>query len=579
MERRLAAILAADVAGYSRLMAGDEAETLARLQRLRADLIEPKIREFRGNIVGSAGDSLLVEFTSALNAVECAIQMQASLASENAGLPEDQRMSFRMGVNLGDVIAEGSTIYGDGVNIAARLEKLAEAGGVCIGRSVYEQVKGKVSYGFDDLGIQRVHNLPDPIQAYRLQVTAKGRSIRTALPLPDKPSIAVLPFENLSGDREQEYFADGIVEEIITALSRFRQLFVIARNSSFTYKGRAVDVKQVGRELGVRYVLEGSVRKAANRLRITGQLIDTSTGAHLWADRFEGALENIFELQDQVTSSVVGAISPKLEQAEIERTRRKPTENLDAYDYYLRGLSGVHQWTKDSTEDALSNFYRAIELDSNFAVAYGMAARTFALRKGGGWLAPDNVPEAARLALRAVELGKDDAVALGTAGMALSFVVGDHEYGKALTDRAVVLNPNFAWGWLFSGWVRLWLGEPHEVIDRVARAMRLNPSDPHSQTVYHAMAIAHFFADRYSEAASWAEMAMREKPNFVRPFCVAAASYALAGQDENARAAMARVRQIDPDLRLSDARELFPMKRTEDRFKWVNGLRLAGLPE
>jgi len=579
MERRLAAILAADVAGYSRLMAGDEAETLARLQRLRADLIEPKIREFRGNIVGSAGDSLLVEFTSALNAVECAIQMQASLASENAGLPEDQRMSFRMGVNLGDVIAEGSTIYGDGVNIAARLEKLAEAGGVCIGRSVYEQVKGKVSYGFDDLGIQRVHNLPDPIQAYRLQVTAKGRSIRTALPLPDKPSIAVLPFENLSGDREQEYFADGVVEEIITALSRFRQLFVIARNSSFTYKGRAVDVKQVGRELGVRYVLEGSVRKAANRLRITGQLIDTSTGAHLWADRFEGALENIFELQDQVTSSVVGAISPKLEQAEIERTRRKPTENLDAYDYYLRGLSGVHQWTKDSTEDALSNFYRAIELDSNFAVAYGMAARTFALRKGGGWLAPDNVPEAARLALRAVELGKDDAVALGTAGMALSFVVGDHEYGKALTDRAVVLNPNFAWGWLFSGWVRLWLGEPHEVIDRVARAMRLNPSDPHSQTVYHAMAIAHFFADRYSEAASWAEMAMREKPNFVRPFCVAAASYALAGQDENARAAMARVRQIDPDLRLSDARELFPMKRTEDRFKWVNGLRLAGLPE
>jgi adenylate cyclase len=579
MERRLAAILAADVAGYSRLMAGDEAETLARLHRLRADLIEPKIREFRGNIVGSAGDSLLVEFTSALNAVECAIQMQASLASENAGLPEDQRMSFRMGVNLGDVIAKGSTIYGDGVNIAARLEKLAEAGGVCIGRSVYEQVKGKVSYGFDDLGIQRVHNIPDPIQAYRLQVTAEGRSIRTALPLPDKPSIAVLPFENLSGDREQEYFADGVVEEIITALSRFRQLFVIARNSSFTYKGRAVDVKQVGRELGVRYVLEGSVRRAGNKLRITGQLIDSSTGSHLWADRFDGPLEDIFDLQDQVTASVVSAISPKMEQAEIERTGRKLTENLDAYDYYLRGLAGVHQWTKESTEDALSNFYRAIELDSNFAVAYGMAARTYALRKGGGWLERENVQETARLARRAAELGKDDAVALGTAGMALSFVVGDHDYGKALTDRAIALNPNFAWAWLFSGWVRLWLGEPDEVIDRVARAMRLNPSDPHSQTVYHAMAIAHFFADRYSEAASWAEMAMREKPNFVRPFCVAAASYALAGQDENARAAIARVRQIDPDLRLSGARELFPMKRPEDRSKWVNGLRLAGLPE
>jgi tetratricopeptide (TPR) repeat protein len=290
-------------------------------------------------------------------------------------------------------------------------------------------------------------------------------------------------------------------------------------------------------------------------------------------------LEDIFELQDQVTTSVVGAISPKMEQAEIERTRRKLTENLDAYDYYLRGLAGVHQWTKESTEEALSNFYRAIELDSNFAVAYGMAARTYALRKGGGWLEQDNVPETARLARRAAELGKDDAVALGTAGMALSFVVGDHDYGKALTDRAIALNPNFAWAWLFSGWVRLWLGEPDEVIDRVARAMRLNPSDPHSQTVYHAMAIAHFFAGRYSEAASWAERAMQEKPNFVRPFCVAAASYAHAGQTENARAAMARVRQIDPDLRLSDARELFPMKRPEDCSKWENGLRLAGLPE
>ena len=297
------------------------------------------------------------------------------------------------------------------------------------------------------------------------------------LPLPDKPSIAVLPFENLSGDREQEYFADGIVEEIITALSRFRGLFVIARNSSFAYKGRAVDVKQVGRELGVRYILEGSVRKAGNRVRITGQLIDTATGAHLWADRFDGGLEDIFDLQDQVTASVVGAIAPKLEQAEIERTKRKPTANLDAYDYYLRGVAGVHEWTEESTAEAILNFRRAIELDPHFAAAYGMAARCYVLRKSGGWMTDHELPEAARLAQRAAELGKDDAVALGTAGLALSFFIGNHEDGKALTDRAISLNPNLAWAWLWSGWVRVWLGETEAAIERVGHALRLSPND------------------------------------------------------------------------------------------------------
>ena len=316
---------------------------------------------------------------------------------------------------------------------------------------------------------------------------------------PDKPSIAVLPFENMSGDPEQEYFADGMVEEIITALSRMRWLFVIARNSSFTYKGRAVDVKQVGRELGVRYVLEGSVRKAANRVRITGQLIDASTGAHLWADRFDGGLEDIFDLQDQVTASVVGAIAPKLEQAEIERAKRKPTESLDAYDYYLRGMASFHQWTKEANNEALRLFYRAIELDPDFASAYGMAAWCYVWRKSNGWMTDraQEIAEAARLARRAVELGKDDAVALAQGGHALAFVVGDLDGGAAFIDRALVLNPNLATAWLLSGWMRAYLGEPDVAIEHLARAMRLSPLDPILYQMQSGIAFAHFFAGRY----------------------------------------------------------------------------------
>jgi adenylate cyclase len=581
MERRLAAILAADVVGYSRLMAVDEAATLARFQWLRAEVIEPKLGQFHGRIVGSAGDSLLVEFTSAVNAVECAVQMQASLAEQNDTVPDDRRMQFRMGVNLGDVIAEGGTIYGDGVNIAARLEKLAEPGGLCIGRSVYDQVKGKLTFTYTDLGAQRVHNIPDLIQAYRVQTIATGSSPKSPLPLPDKPSIAVLPFENLSGDREQEYFADGMVEEIITALSRFRQLFVIARNSSFTYKCRAVDVKQVGRELGVRYVLEGSVRRAGNRVRITGQLIDTSNGAHLWADRFESGLEDVFDLQDQVTANVVGAISPKLEQAEIDRSRRKPTENLDAYDYYLRGLASLHQWTKESTEETLSNLYRAIELDPNFASAYGMAARTYVRRKAGGWITDRDheYAEAIRLARRAADLGKNDAVALATAGFALSSIAGDHEKGKILTDQALALNPNLAWAWMFGGWARLWLGEAEAAIERFSRALRLSPNDPDSFGMYYTTALAHFFTGRYNEAVSWADRAAAEKPDIVLPVIVAAASNALVGQDEWAKRAMSQVRRIDPTLRMSNFKDLFPIQRSADFERLSEGLRKAGLPE
>jgi len=341
-ERKLTAILAADVAGYSRLMGTDEEGTLAQLKAHRRALVDPKIAEHRGRIVKTTGDGMLVEFASVVDALRCAVEVQRGMAERNAELPQDKRIEFRVGINVGDIIIDGDDIYGDGVNVAAPLENLAEPGGICVSARVQEDAAGKLEIAFENAGEQRLKNIERPVRIYHVRPSGSPASQRPSLPLPDKPSIAVLPFQNMSGDPEQEYFADGIVDEIITALSRFRSLFVIARNSSFTYKGKAVDVKQVGRELGVRYVLEGSVRKAANRVRITGQLVDAATGAHLWADRFEGGHEDIFDLQDRVTASVVGEIAPKVEQAEIERAQRKPTESLDAHDHYLRGMANLY---------------------------------------------------------------------------------------------------------------------------------------------------------------------------------------------------------------------------------------------
>jgi adenylate cyclase len=331
-------------------MGADEEGTLAQLKAHRRALVDPKITEHRGRIVMTTGDGMLVEFASVVDALRCTVDVQRGMAERNAEVPKDKRIEFRVGINFGDIIFEGDDIFGDGVNVAARLEGLAEPGGICVSSRVYEDARGKLDVTFEDVGEQTLKNIERPVRVYRVRTGGAAASSRPALPLPDKPSIAVLPFQNMSGDPEQEYFAEGIVEEITTVLSRFHQLFVIARNSSFTYKDRAVDVKQVGRELGVRYVLEGSVRKAANRVRITGQLVDAVTGAHLWADRFDGGLEDIFDLQDHVTASVVGAIAPKLEQAEIERAKRKPTESLDAYDYYLRGIANVHQLTRDGNK-------------------------------------------------------------------------------------------------------------------------------------------------------------------------------------------------------------------------------------
>ena len=399
--------------------------------------------------------------------------------------------------------------------------------------------------------------------------------------LPDKPSIAVLPFQNLSADPEQEYFADGVVEDITMALSLFRWLFVIARNSSFTYKGRPVDIKQVGRELGVRYVLEGSVRKAGNRIRIAGQLIDAETGAHLWADHLDGTLEDLFDLQDHVTFSVVGAIAPMLQREEIKRAKRKLTENLDAYDYYLRGLASASRWTKDANAEALQFFCKAIELDRGLACAYGMAAWCYVRRKALGWMSEpiQESAEALRMARKAVLLGGDDPIALCMGGYALAFVAHEFDDAAAFMDRGLVVNPNLARAWMLSAWLRVWRGEPELVLEHSTRAMRLSPLDPSMYGIHGAMAYAHFLAGRYDMASACAERSLRDNPNFLLVICISAASNALAGRLESAQKGIARARECNPNLRTSNLGDLAPFRRAEDLTHFAKGLCEAGLPE
>jgi TolB-like protein/class 3 adenylate cyclase/Tfp pilus assembly protein PilF len=580
LEHRLAAIMATDVVGYSRLIQTDEAGTLAALSDIRT-AIENQISQYRGRIANTAGDSVLAEFASAVDAVGCAIAVQQALAERSE---TEDKVQVRIGIHTGDVVSKNGDLFGMAVNIAARLEGIAQPGGIVVSSAVRDDVVGKLPVSFADLGMKTLKNIEQPVRVFSLSATSGASSVEHRvykLPLPDKPSIAVLPFDNLSGDREQEFFADGIVEEVITALSRFRGLFVIARNSSFTYKGRAVDVKQVGHELGVRYVLEGSVRRAGSRVRITGQLIDTATGMHLWADHFDGALEDIFELQDQVTAGVVSAIAPKLDQAEIERAKRKPTDSLDAYDCYMRGLAELLRFTKEANSEALSHFLQAIKLDPNFAAAYGMAARCYPQRKAGRWIddLDKDIAETARLARRAVALGQDDAVALCTAGFALADIVDEPEEGDALIDRALALNPNLAMAWTFSGWVNISLGKADLAIERLAHATRLSPFDPYFFATLAAMASAHLAAGHYEEALTWAEKAIGTKPDYLLVACIAAASAALAGRDQVARRAMKLVRQNDPQLRLSNLKEVISYLQPAEFAKWQEGLRLAGLPE
>jgi TolB-like protein len=419
---------------------------------------------------------------------------------------------------------------------------------------------------------------PKPATESPAEATHDGRP---APPMPDRPSIAVLPFQNMSGDPEQEYFADGVVEEIITALSRFSGLFVIARNSSFTYKGRAVNVKEVGRELGVRYVLEGSVRKVAQQVRITGQLVDASSGAHIWAERFDGALDNIFGLQDRVTASVVGAISPKMEQADIERARSKPTDSLVAYDFFLRGIGDAYQDDKESVNNALRLFSRAIELDPGFAAAYGSAAYCYVIRKARRWMKdPDReIVEAKALARKAVQLGKDDAVSLSRAGHVLAYVVSEFEAGTLFIDRALRLNPNLASAWFSSCWLRVWIGEPEITAKHFAQFMKMSPLDPLMPDAQSANAFAHIFCGRYNEASALAEQALQESPNLHPALRASAVSHALAGRVEQAQRAMSHLRHIDPALRVSNLKELTPLRRPQDMARYSEGMRKAGLPD
>jgi TolB-like protein/class 3 adenylate cyclase len=583
VERRLAAIFAPDVAGYSRLMSQDEAATLRALAAAR-EVMDGLIRNHGGRIANTAGDSVLAEFPSAVDAVQCAVAVQEKLVESSAGLPEDRRLQFRIGIHVGDVVVRGGDLLGEGVNVAARLEGLAEPGGIAISGAAHGYVRKALPLTYTDLGEQHVKNIDEPVRAYSVGLavaTAPRPSESKPLPLPDKPSIAVLPFTNMSGDPEQEYFADGVVEEIITALSRFRWLFVIARGSSFAYKAKPTDVKQVGRELGIRYVLEGSFRRAAGRVRITGQLIEASTGHQVWGDRFEGGVEDLFALQDELTSSVVGALAPRLEQAEIERVRRKPTGSLDAYENYLRGLAGINRGTKEGFAEALPLLYRAIELDPQFASAHGVLAETHTTRIANGWmLDPDkDVPEALRLARKGIELDRNDPVALTFGGHVLAYIGHEFENGAAFIRQALELNPNFAAAWDFLGFNQLYQGYPAAAIEHQSRAIRLSPLDPRRGFREACIGYAHLIDGRFDEAALWARAATRNQPHFLAGHRVAAASNALAGRMDEAHAAISALGQADPTFRLSNMWTRIPFRRAEDRARLEEGLRKAGLPE
>jgi adenylate cyclase len=580
--RRLAAILAADVAGYSRLMGADEEGTLERLKALRRELVDPKIAERHGRIVKTTGDGMLVEFPSVVDAVRCAVAVQQAMPERNISVGADDRIELRIGINLGDVIVEGDDLYGDGVNIAARIEALADAGGVFVSNTVHDQVRDRLPFVFEDLGEQQVKNIARPVRVYRVRdAAAKSPSAaaQPALPLPDKPSIAVLPFANMSGDPDQEYFADGMVEEIITALSRIRWLFVIARNSSFTYKGLAVDVKQVGRELGVRYVLEGSVRKAGGRVRITAQLIDALSGAHLWADRFDGSLEDVFELQDRVAISVAGVIEPTLRQAEIERARRKRPDSLDAYDLYLRALPFAYTSMPEDADKALGFLEQAIKLEPDFAVAHAIIAWCQEQRYLRGGLDEDAKATALRHARLAIAAGGDDATALAIAGLVIGFLEPrEYEIAGSAFDRALALSNSSALALGFSAVTRAWHGESAIAIEQAEQALRLSPFDAMSNLRYMAIAIGHFVAGRFEESAAAASRAIQANPRFSPPYWMRAASLANLGRIDDAEAVAQQLLKVQPHFTIGSITAA-PFANREILDALGNALRRVGLPE
>jgi TolB-like protein len=585
VERRLAAILAADVAGYSRLIGADEEGILRRLKALRTEVIDPKIADHRGRLVKTTGDGLLVEFGSVVDALRCAVEMQREIGASNAGMSTESHIVFRIGIHQGDVVVEDSDIFGDGVNIAARLEGLAEPGGICISARVQEDAAGKLDLTFEDLGEQQLKNIARPVRAYRV-VTATGPAMTrpdTDPALPDKPSIAVMPFQNMSGDPEQEYFADGMVEEIITALSRIRWLFVIARNSSFTYKGQAVDVKQVGRELGVRYVLEGSVRKAAGRVRITAQLIDAGTNAHIWADRFDGSLEDVFDLQDRVASSVAGVIEPALQAAEMARATRKPTESLDAYDLYLRALAEANRLSANGMQAAVDLLKQALAIDQNYLPAIALTVWCRLLQRTHGWISATGpeVETALHLARRAVVAGRDDPEVLCTASYALAAFAGENETALLGIDRALMLNPNAAGAWRLKGLVCCFLERPGQAIEALERSMRLSPLDPRSYVTKFGLAMANFIAGHYREALDWVEQSLQEQPHYVPPLRYRVALLAHLDRLAEAQAALRQLLDLFPTLTMANywAASAGYSMSGKARAAVEAGLRKAGLAE
>jgi TolB-like protein/class 3 adenylate cyclase/tetratricopeptide (TPR) repeat protein len=584
VERRLAAILAADVVGFSALMEGDEEDTYSRIGSLRREVIEPRLSEHQGRLIKTTGDGFLAEFASPIAALRCALAIQSTQ------LDDPNALRLRIGLNLGDVIIEeGGDVYGEGVNVAVRLEGLADPGGILISGKIHSEVEGKVEATFEDRGERQVKNITRPVRIYAVRASGTvltssekslPRDITKPLQLPDKPSIAVLPFQNMSGDPEQEYFADGMVEDIITALSRFKSLFVIARNSSFTYKGKAVDIKQVGRELGVRYVLEGSVRKAVNRVRITGQLIEAETDRHIWADKFDGGLEDIFDLQDQVTSSVVGLIAPKLEQAEIERAKHKPTERLDSYDFYLRGMELVSTRTLAPLPEALELFKKAFERDPDYAAAYAMAAWTILLQQSisGVPLTNKKRADAIRLANLGATKGIDDAFALSRSGHVLTYLGHEYDRGASLVEQAVALNPNLANAWHSRGWVSLMCDEYERSIESFDRMIRLSPLDPLRVRAWNGIAFALFSLSRYEEGFVSANKAIQflTEAHSMGAYIVNAVR---AGHTLEAREAAARLLKFQPDFRASHAQKAFPIRSQETQDRIAAALREAGLPD
>jgi adenylate cyclase len=546
VERRLAAILAGDVAGYSRLMGADEEGTLARLNAHRRELLEPKIAENRGRIVKRTGDGILIEFSSAVDATRCAIEQQRGMAQRNAGEPADRRIELRIGIHVGDIIIEEGDIFGDGVNIAARLEGVAEPGGICVSDDTFRQVRGKIDALFEDAGEQQLKNIAQPLRVYRIRLDQAAPKAKQFSASSSSPSIAVLPFQNMSNDPDQEYFVDGIVEDIITGLSRMKWLYVIARNSSFAYKGRPVDVKQVGRELGIRYVLEGSLRKAGDRIRITSQLIETTNGTHVWAERYDRPLGNIFEVQDEITLSVVGAMEPSLRQAEIERAKRKRPDNLDAYDLYLRALPHAQVAMPGDGEKALSWLHKSLALEPDYAAAHALAAWCYEQRYLRGGMHDADKTAALEHARAALAAGADDATTLATAGFVVGLVEHDYQAAMNAIDDALALNGSSTLALGLGATILAHDGRIEQAIEYGERALRLSPRDPTAYLQLTALGIAHLAAGRFEQAVAVCNRASRSNPHFSFPVVLQTAALSSLGRANEAKILARRVLELEP---------------------------------